>query len=76
MGSKSYTTAEAADIIGVTRATLQAWIMKGLVKPTAIQVRFGKSPARLWTDSDIARLRRTQEGIKVGRPKKDKKSEG
>jgi excisionase family DNA binding protein len=70
MGSKSYTTTEAAKKLGISRATLQAWIMKGLVQPPAIQVRFGKSPVRFWTTSDIARLRAMQKGIKTGRPKK------
>jgi len=72
MGSKSYTTVEAAKKLGVSRATLQAWIMKGLVQPPEIQVRSGKSPVRLWTTSDIARLRAVKAKMqrRVGRPKK------
>jgi DNA-binding transcriptional MerR regulator len=70
MGSESYTTTEAAKKIGVTRATLQAWIKTGRVQPPEIQVRSGKSPVRLWTTSDIARLRAMKNLIKVGRPKK------
>jgi DNA-binding transcriptional MerR regulator len=70
MGSKSYTTTEAAKKTGVTRATLQAWIKTGRVQPPEIQVRSGKSPVRLWTTSDVARLRAMKNLIKVGRPKK------
>ncbi len=70
MGSKSYTTTEAAKRVGVTRATLQAWIKSGRVRPPEIQVRFGKSPVRLWTASDIARLEVVKDKSKIGRPKK------
>jgi DNA-binding transcriptional MerR regulator len=72
MGSKSYTTTEAAKKLGVTRATLQAWIMKGLLQPPEIKVRIGKPPVRLWTTSEIERARAMQSRIKAGRPKKKK----
>jgi excisionase family DNA binding protein len=70
MGSKFYTTSEAAKRVGVSRQTLQTWIASDRVGvlPTII------GGVRLWTDPDLARLRKIRAKSKVGRPKKGKKS--
>jgi hypothetical protein len=72
MGSKSYTTTEAAEAVGVTRATIQAWVKRGIVKPPTIHTRQGMSPVRLWTFLDISRLRAVKKQMekRIGRPKK------
>jgi DNA-binding transcriptional MerR regulator len=72
MAPKTYTTTQAARAIGVTRATIQAWVAKGIVEPPQIQTRAGKSPVRLWAASDIARLRAAKKQMegRIGRPKK------
>jgi DNA-binding transcriptional MerR regulator len=70
MSKKTYTTEEAAKAVGITRQTLHAWINKGLVKPPKMQlmVQIG---ARLWSEADIARLKRVVRP-KMGRPRKGK----
>ena len=72
MAPKTYTTIQAARAVGVTRATVQKWVAKGIVEPPQIQTRFGKSPVRLWAASDIARLKvaKKQMAGRIGRPKK------
>lgn len=71
---QTYTTDEAAETVGITRATLQNWIQKGEVQPPDIQARPGKPPVRMWASADIARLRKVkktmQKRMKVGRPRK------
>jgi excisionase family DNA binding protein len=62
MASKTYTTKEAAESVGITRATLQDWIKKR--KFTAPKLdRLGSVSARLWTWSDIARLKSVKNEI-------------
>ena len=70
MRSRLYTTAQAAKLVGVSRQTLQTWIASDRVGavPTII------GGVRLWTDSDLALLRRVKTGRKVGRPKKNRSS--
>lgn len=70
MSLKLHTTSEAAAAVGITRATLQDWIKKVKVRAPQTQIRNGHA-VRLWTDSDIARLRAVKKEIynKVGRPK-------
>jgi DNA-binding transcriptional MerR regulator len=68
MSPKHYTTQQAADAVGITRATLQDWIKKGKFEPPELQP-IGN--ARVWTRSDIARLRKTKRVIyQEKRPKK------
>jgi DNA-binding transcriptional MerR regulator len=73
MAPKTYTTTQAARAIGVTRATIQAWVAKRIVEAPQIQTRPGKSPVRLWTASDVARLKAAKKRMKkrIGRPKKE-----
>jgi excisionase family DNA binding protein len=62
MTSKTYTTKEAAESVGITRATLQDWIKKR--KFTAPKLdRLGNVSVRLWTLSDITRLKAVKSEI-------------
>ena len=56
------TTAEAAGKVGITRATLQDWIKKKKFAPPRM-ARVGKIKVRLWSTSDIARLRAVKKDI-------------
>jgi DNA-binding transcriptional MerR regulator len=73
MSSKVYTTAEAAAKANITRATLQAWIKLKKVLPPK-PVLDGARAKRLWTESDVNRLRAAKEKHfgkgKTGRPTK------
>jgi excisionase family DNA binding protein len=72
MGSKIYSTREAAKTVGITRATLQAWIASGKIAAPRAKY-FGNVSVRLWTESAVARLRKAKERIYwkgQGRPKK------
>jgi predicted site-specific integrase-resolvase len=63
--------------VGITRATLQAWIAKGKIKAPKTELRDGRA-VRLWTDSDIAKLRRDKKRLyqqQVGRPRKKQKEQ-
>lgn len=74
MRSRQFTTSEAAKAVNITRATLQDWIKRGKFRAPQTQLRNGHA-VRLWTDSDIARLRAVKKRIynrDVGRPKKGK----
>jgi excisionase family DNA binding protein len=62
VSSKTYTTKQAADAAGITRATLQAWIASGKFEAPAIQVRNGRA-VRLWTPSDVAKLKAVKKEI-------------
>jgi excisionase family DNA binding protein len=67
-------TGDAAKAVGITRATLQAWIAKGKITAPRAQ-DLGKVRVRLWTESDIARLRGEKQRIyrkEMGRPRKRK----
>ena len=67
-----YTTKEAAAKVGITRATLQAWIKDKKIKPPNPTLE-GAKAKRLWTESALARLRAVKERIYwkgQGRPKK------
>jgi excisionase family DNA binding protein len=70
MSPKTYTTTEAAEAAGITRATLQAWIKKGKFAAPKLQ-HLGKVGVRLWTASDVARLKAVKKEIyQEKRPKK------
>ena len=72
MAPKYLTTTEAAEAVGITRATLHEWIKRGRVRPPKLQLGNGHA-VRLWNESDVARLRAVKGTIKVGRPKKGRK---
>jgi len=72
---KALTTAEAAWAVGVTRTTIQNWIASGKIRPPEPTFR-GARGVRLWTESDIARLREAKKrvyGKRPGRPRKVRK---
>jgi excisionase family DNA binding protein len=72
MSPKTYTTAEVAEELEISRQTLYSWIERGhVVAPKAITA--GKRSFRLWTSADIERARRFKGMLKPGpqmRPKK------
>ena len=55
--SKLYTTAEAARLAGISRQTLQVWIVSGKIKPPEVQ---RPSRLRLWTSQDVAQLKQVK----------------
>ena len=50
------TTLEAANAVGISRATLQAWIAAGKVRAPKAQIIHGVA-VRIWKSSDLKRLR-------------------
>jgi len=74
MSPKSYTTTEAAKVVGVTRATIQAWVKDGVVDPPGIQSRPGRPPVRLWSTSDVNQLKSVKKEMqkRIGRPRGQK----
>jgi predicted DNA-binding transcriptional regulator AlpA len=62
MNPKACTTQEAADAAGITRATLQDWIKKKKFAAPKLQ-RLGNLAVRLWTASDVARLKAVKKEI-------------
>ena len=74
MSSELYTTEQAAEKVGISRQTLQAWIRTKKITPPKPTLDGARSK-RLWTKSDLARLRKTKAKIYwtgQGRPKKAK----
>ena len=69
MASKYLTSTEAANAVGITRATLHEWVKRGRVRASK---QLGNR-MRLWSESDLARLKAMKGTIKIGRPKKGKK---
>jgi excisionase family DNA binding protein len=62
---KTYTMAQVAEQLGISRQTLYSWIDAGYVtapKPTAI----GEKKYRLWTPADIKRARKLKGMLKRG----------
>jgi excisionase family DNA binding protein len=75
MAKKTYTSAEAAARIGISRQTLYSWIEEGMVQaPKPIQL--GRASIRLWAVADIDRVRKFKGTLKPGRPKRRGKSDG
>ena len=75
MSPKDYTTRQAAAKVGITRATLQAWIKAKKINPPKPTLE-GARAKRVWTSSDLARLRETKKKIYwkgQGRPRKNKR---
>jgi DNA-binding transcriptional MerR regulator len=54
---ETYSTSEAATKCGVHHITLQRWISEGKVKAPQ-KTRVGGVVVRLWTDSDVERVRK------------------
>ncbi len=62
MKSKVYTSRQAAEGLGIALMTLQRWIKARKVKAPRLTVRAGHA-VRLWTQKDLARLRKVKEEI-------------
>ena len=70
MSPKTFSTGEAAKQARITRATLQDWIKNGKFKAPKL-AKVGNVSVRLWTESDIARLKAKKSEIyQEKRPKK------
>jgi len=66
------TTKEAAAKVGITRATLQAWIKAKKITPPKPTLDGARSK-RLWSESNVVRLRKAKERLYwkgQGRPRK------
>jgi excisionase family DNA binding protein len=71
MATKTYSTGEVAEQIGISRQTLQAWIANRRVKaPKAIKI--GRLSARLWTKAEIECVRLFKGTLKRGPQSKTK----
>jgi len=71
MHTKTYTTSEAAERIGVSRQALYLWIGSGKIEAPK-QVELGKRSMRFWTKADIEKARRFKGTLKPG-PKRKKR---
>jgi DNA-binding transcriptional MerR regulator len=72
MSPKTYSTAEVAKKVGVSRQTLYNWMDAGLLEPEAVTA--GNASIRLWTDSHVAKARMLKDTLKRGpKPKKGKR---
>ncbi len=69
---RTYSTREAARILGVDRITLQRYIAKKVVAAPPLR-KLGGGSFREWTPRDIRRVRKQLPKIKNGRRKKKKK---
>jgi excisionase family DNA binding protein len=67
---KQYTTREVAEIAGVSRQTLQAWIAERRVKAPAVIKAAG---VRLWTDAELARVLKVKHRNYPKKPKGKKR---
>ena len=73
MSRKVYSTEQAAEAVGITRATLQAWIKDGKVMPPPPTLE-GAVAKRLWSVKDVGRLRDAKKDhYRKGRGRKPKR---
>ena len=69
----TYSTKQAARIVGIGRVTLQRWLLSGKVKEPR-RIRNGGIDARVWTDRDVERVRKWKAAhYRKGRGRKKKK---
>ena len=69
---KRITTQGAAKVVGISRATLQAWIAAGKVRAPKAQI-FDGVAVRLWKEPDLKRLSATKAKVyRKGRGRKPK----
>jgi DNA-binding transcriptional MerR regulator len=70
---KTYSTPEAAKKCGVHHITLQRWVSARKIKAPR-KTHVGGVVVRLWTDSDVERVRRfKEENYRKGRGRKPKR---
>ena len=73
MSPKLYTTGEAATEVGITRATVQAWIAKKKIRAPKATV-LGNVTVRMWSAADVKMLRKAKEKLyRKGRGRKPKR---
>lgn len=72
MSPKPCTTREAAAAVGITRATVQAWIAKRKIRAPK-PIVFGNVTVRMWSPEDVKDLRLAKEKLyRKGRGRKPK----
>jgi DNA-binding transcriptional MerR regulator len=69
---KGYTTAQAAEIVGVSKNTLLQWLYSGLLEEPK-RSRVAGVQWRIWSEADIARARKVKGTTKRGPKPKLKK---
>ncbi len=57
----SYSTAEVAKAIGVSKKTLLRWLWEGKLAEPKQTVNMGRVDARVWSGADLARARAFRE---------------
>lgn len=62
MSPKLYTTREAAAAVGITRATVQAWIAAKKIRPPKATV-LGNLTVRMWGVADVNMLREAKKRL-------------
>jgi DNA-binding transcriptional MerR regulator len=69
---KSYSTAQAAQVLNIGRQTLHRWMASGAVSPPR-RSKVGGVTVRIWTDGDVERVRKyKQKNYRKGRGRKAK----
>jgi len=75
MRSKPCTTGEAAAAVGITRATVQAWIAARKIRAPK-PIVFGNVRVRMWNRAAVKMLREAKENLyRKGRGRKRKKGQ-
>ncbi len=71
---ETYSTRQAARMVGINRGTLVAWLLSGKVKEPR-RIRGGGIDARVWTARDVERVRKWKAAHYCkGRGRKKKKA--
>jgi excisionase family DNA binding protein len=68
----TYTTLQAAEVLGIGRDTLYRWIRAKKIRPGKV-TRVGNFAIRGWTDRDLARIRKYMRENYVKGPGRRKK---
>jgi len=69
---KTYSTRQAAEIVGISWITLRRWLAAREVRPSVAVPYDGRTLWR-WTDADVEKLRKyKQENYRRGRGRKPK----
>jgi len=63
-----YTRSQAALLVGRDVDTLKRWHREGIYSPSDAR-RFGKTVVGLYTDDDIAEMKRIAKGLKSRKPR-------
>ena len=69
---KTYSTLKAAQMLGISRMSLQRYIAAGKISAPKSR-RLGGMLVRPWTSSDVRRVRKELPGIENGRKKRTRK---